>query len=54
MELFERVQWRAAKMITELKHFSCEDRLKEIGLFSLEKRILQGDIITAFQYLKGD
>ena len=40
-------------MITELKHFSCEDRLKDIGLFSLEKRILQGDIITAFQYLKG-
>ena len=54
MELFERVQWRATKMITGLEHFSCEDRLKDIGLFSLEKRILQGDIITAFQYLKGD
>ncbi|KAK4827589.1 hypothetical protein QYF61_019491, partial [Mycteria americana] len=52
MDVQDRVQQRATEMIKSLEQLTYDESLREMGLFSLEKRRLRGELVNIYKYRK--
>ena len=51
--MLEKVQRRATKMVNGLNDLTYEQRLRRLGITTLETHRLRGDLIEAFKIIKG-
>lgn len=52
-EALEKVQRRATKLVKAIKHLPYHERLKKLGMMSIEERINRGDMIQTYKILTG-
>ena len=53
IDILEKTQRRATKLIPSLKHLPYEERLRKLNLMPLVQRRLRGDLIETFKFMKG-
>ena len=53
VKTLEKVQERAIRLLSDARGSTCEEKLKDVGLTTLQERRVRGDMIEMFKTVKG-